>query len=147
MQSSAFSLSLVVGALWRWLGKTGGITKFPQAIHGFRGRMLGNISEVNKQGIVLSNIAGVNKTYPPDEPGGLEVNRPVENERTRSLAQRKDRPTTLRQSCRQSRWRRVQEELPRRGGDLGQRSLVGEGRGPGDRRRPMDRRRSRFAWA
>jgi hypothetical protein len=56
------------------------ITEFPKAIHGFKGRLQGIISAVNKQGIVLSDIFGVDKEYPPSEPGGLMELRPVERD-------------------------------------------------------------------
>jgi hypothetical protein len=56
------------------------ITQFPKAVHGFKGQLQGIIAAVNKDGIVLSDIFGVNREYPPQEPGGLMELRPIERD-------------------------------------------------------------------
>ncbi len=56
------------------------VTQFPKAVHGFKGSLYGIISEVNKKGIVLSNIFHVDKEFPPQQPGGLITMTPVEKD-------------------------------------------------------------------
>ncbi len=54
-------------------GRAGGgskvVVKFPASLKGFKGRLLGKISEVNAKGVVLASIQRVEKEVPSPFPG------------------------------------------------------------------------------